>query len=30
EEPFGKGFGLSKKKAEQDAAQKTCEMLNLP
>lgn len=30
DEPFGKGFGLSKKKAEQDAAQKTCEMLNLP
>jgi len=29
EQPFGKGFGLSKKKAEQDAAQKTCEMLNL-
>ena len=28
-EPVGKGFGLSKKKAEQDAAQKACETLNL-
>ena len=29
EEPKGTGYGNSKKKAEQDAAQKTCEMLNL-
>jgi len=28
-EPKGTGFGNSKKKAEQDAALKTCEMLNL-
>ena len=28
-EPKGTGFGNSKKKAEQDAAFKTCEMLNL-
>ncbi|MDN5202607.1 ribonuclease III [Fulvivirgaceae bacterium BMA10] len=28
-EPIGKGFGLSKKKAEQDAAQKSCDLLNL-
>ncbi len=29
DQAFGRGFGLSKKKAEQEAAQKTCEMLNL-
>jgi ribonuclease-3 len=29
EQPFGMGFGYSKKKAEQDAAQKTCEMLEI-
>lgn len=29
QEPKGTGYGNSKKKAEQDAAQKTCEMLNL-
>ncbi|MEQ9423797.1 MAG: ribonuclease III [Cyclobacteriaceae bacterium] len=29
EEPLGTGYGLSKKKAEQDAAQKSCELLNL-
>ena len=29
DKPIGKGFGLSKKKAEQDAAQKSCEMLKL-
>lgn len=28
-EPIGKGFGFSKKKAEQDAAQKSCEILKL-
>lgn len=28
-EPVSKGHGLSKKKAEQDAAQKSCEILNL-
>jgi ribonuclease-3 len=28
-EPKGTGFGNSKKKAEQDAAFKTCELLNL-
>src|SRR5690606_33696766 len=28
-EPLGTGYGNSKKKAEQDAAFKTCEMLNL-
>ena len=28
-EPHGTGFGNSKKKAEQDAAYKTCEMLNI-
>jgi ribonuclease-3 len=28
-DPFGIGFGTSKKRAEQDAAEKTCEMLNL-
>ena len=29
EQPFGMGYGYTKKKAEQDAAQKTCEMLNI-
>ena len=29
EEPAGKGFGASKKKAEQDAAFKTCEGLKI-
>ena len=29
EDPYGTGYGFSKKKAEQDAAQKTCEMLKL-
>lgn len=29
DEPKAKGFGFSKKKAEQDAARKTCEMLGL-
>ena len=29
EQPFGTGFGLTKKKAEQSAAQKTMEMLSL-
>lgn len=29
EEPVSKGFGFSKKKAEQDAAQKSCEVLKL-
>lgn len=29
EQPFGTGFGYTKKKAEQDAAQKTCEMLQI-
>jgi ribonuclease III len=29
DEPKSKGFGFSKKKAEQDAARKTCEGLNL-
>jgi ribonuclease-3 len=29
EQPFGTGFGYSKKKAEQDAAQKTCELLEI-
>jgi ribonuclease-3 len=29
EQPFGLGYGYTKKKAEQDAAQKTCEMLNI-
>ncbi len=28
-EPLGKGYGSNKKKAEQNAAQKSCEMLNL-
>ncbi len=29
EQPFGQGYGYTKKKAEQDAAQKTCDMLNI-
>jgi ribonuclease-3 len=29
EQPLSTGFGYSKKKAEQDAAKKTCELLNL-
>jgi ribonuclease III len=29
EEPYGKGFGYNKKKAEQDASLKTCELLNI-
>ena len=29
EELVGTGFGLNKKKAEQDAAQKSCELLNI-
>lgn len=29
EEPMGMGFGFTKKRAEQDAAQKTCQQLNL-
>lgn len=29
DKPMGTGFGNSKKKAEQDAAYKTCEMLSL-
>jgi ribonuclease III len=29
EQPYGLGCGYTKKKAEQDAAQKTCEMLNI-
>lgn len=29
DQPLGKGFGHSKKKAEQDAAQKSCELLEL-
>lgn len=29
EQPYGQGFGYTKKKAEQDAALKTCSMLNL-
>jgi ribonuclease-3 len=29
EQPFGLGYGYTKKKAEQDAAQKTCEQLAL-
>ena len=28
-QPYGQGFGYTKKKAEQDAAQKTCQMLNI-
>jgi ribonuclease-3 len=29
EQPFGLGYGFTKKKAEQDAAQKTCDMLEM-
>jgi ribonuclease-3 len=29
EHPYGTGFGFTKKKAEQDAAMKTCELLNI-
>ncbi len=29
EQPYGTGFGFTKKKAEQDAAMKTCELLNI-
>jgi ribonuclease-3 len=29
EQPYGLGYGYTKKKAEQDAAQKTCEILNI-
>jgi ribonuclease-3 len=29
DEAFGQGFGLTKKKAEQDAAEKTCVMLSI-
>lgn len=29
DQPFGTGFGYTKKKAEQDAALKTCEQLNI-
>ncbi|MBN8578560.1 MAG: ribonuclease III [Cyclobacteriaceae bacterium] len=29
DQPFGQGFGLTKKKAEQDAAEKTCIMLQI-
>jgi len=29
DEPLGTGYGLSKKKAEQDAAQKSCDMLKI-
>lgn len=29
EQPFGTGFGYTKKKAEQDAAMKTCELLKI-
>ncbi len=29
EQPFGTGYGFTKKKAEQDAAQKSCEMLGI-
>lgn len=29
EQPYGLGFGYTKKKAEQDASEKTCMMLNL-
>ncbi len=28
-QPYGQGFGFTKKKAEQDAAEKTCVMLNI-
>lgn len=29
DQPYGKGFGFTKKKAEQDAAMKTCEQLDI-
>ncbi|NOT76834.1 MAG: ribonuclease III [Cyclobacteriaceae bacterium] len=29
DQPYGTGFGFTKKKAEQDAAMKTCEQLNI-
>lgn len=29
EQPYGQGFGYTKKKAEQDAAEKTCVLLNI-
>ncbi|HPW61963.1 MAG TPA: ribonuclease III [Cyclobacteriaceae bacterium] len=29
DQPFGQGFGFTKKKAEQDAAEKTCLLLNI-
>jgi ribonuclease III len=29
EQPYGLGYGLTKKKAEQDAAMKTCELLSI-
>ena len=29
DQPYGQGYGYNKKKAEQDAALKTCSMLNL-
>lgn len=29
EQPYGTGYGFTKKKAEQDAAQKTCDMLEI-
>jgi ribonuclease III len=29
EQPFGQGFGFTKKKAEQDASEKTCVLLNI-
>ncbi len=29
EQPYGQGFGFTKKKAEQDASEKTCLMLNI-
>ena len=30
DQPYGTGFGFTKKKAEQDAAEKTKSMLNIP
>ena len=29
EQPYGTGYGFTKKKAEQDAAMKTCELLSI-
>lgn len=29
EQPYGQGFGYTKKKAEQDAAEKTCVLLSI-